>query len=181
MLMYGYDRDDIINISFSGSGIIYNLASMKEGFIKLQKLIPPNELGRFTDRDFDIAYANYIMLNDEVFCEFFQIIYNLYIGKDVFIIYTASENWAENIIESLLKLIQQRYGYNAVRIDSDDDYIYACNYCNFKFAPGYGLYNLDIDKDRFSALIESFRLATINENNPLGVLPYDLEGFIVHE
>ena len=181
MLMFGYDRDDILNISFAGTGIIYNLASMKEGFIKLHKLLPPNSLGRFTDRDFDIAYANYIMMNDEVFCEFFQIIYNLYIGKDVLIIYSQGEDWAENVLESLLKLIQQRYGYNSVRIDSDEDYIYARNKCNFSFAPGYGLYNLDIDKERFSVMMESYRLSTINDNNKFGELPYDLDGFIVKD
>lgn len=181
MLMFGYDRDDILNISFAGTGIIYNLASMKEGFIKLHKLLPPNSLGRFTDRDFDIAYANYIMMNDEVFCEFFQIIYNLYIGKDVLIIYSANQDWTENIMESLLKLIQQRYGYNAVRIDSDEDYIYARNNCNFSFAYGYGVYNLDQDKERFSKLIESYRLATITQDNPVGSIPYNLEGFIVYE
>lgn len=181
MLMYGYDRDDIINISFSGDGLIYNLASMREGFIKLNNLIPPNNIGVFTDRDFDIVYANYIMNNDAVFTEFFQIIYNLYIGKDVLIIYSPTYEWTENILESLLKLIQQRYGYNAVRIDSDEDYIYARNDCIFSFAPGYGIYNLDIDKDRFSYLIESYRLSTINNDNYTGYIPYNLEGFIVNE
>ena len=37
----------------------------------------------------------------------------------------TSEDWSENIVESLLKLIQQRYGYNAYRIDSYDDYQFA--------------------------------------------------------
>lgn len=157
MLMYGVGRDDILGIKFAGEGVIYNLTSLREGFNSLYLLIPPNDIGRFTDRDFDIAYANYIMNNDNVFCEFFQIIYNLYIGKDVFII-VSEENWSENILESLLKLIQQRYGYNAVRIDSDDDYIFARNNMTFDFAYGYGLYNLDQDKERFTYLIENFRI-----------------------
>ena len=66
-------------------------------------------------------------------------------------------------------------------IDSDEDYVYARNNCNPGFAPGYGIYNLDQDKERFSSMMESYRLATINENNPVGTLPYDLEGFIVYE
>lgn len=175
MLMYGYDRNDILSIDFAGEGLIYNLASMKEGFIRLPNLIPPNKIGHFVDRDFDIAYANYIMSNDTVFCEFFQIIYNLYIGKDVFIMYSQNEDWAENILESLLKLIQQRYGYNAVRIDSDEDYIYARNNVLSDFDKSYGLYNLDIDKERFTYLIENYRLSCD------GILPYNLEGFVVNE
>ena len=167
MLMYGVGRDDILNIGFAGTGVMYNLTSLREGFNTLRLLIPPNEIGRFTDRDFDIAYANYIMSNDNIFCEFFQIIYNLYLGYDVFIL-ASEEDWSENILESLLKLIQQRYGYNAVRIDSDDDYIFARNNMSFDFAPGYGLCNLDQDKERLSYLIETYRL------NNGGNLPYNI-------
>ena len=172
MLMYG--PASAADIKFGGKGVMYNLSSMREGFISLQALIPPNTIGRLTDREFDIAYANYIMSNDTLFCIFFQIVYNLYIGKDVFII-VSTEDWSENLLESLLKLIQQRYGYNAVKIDSDDDYIYARNNMFFNFAPGYGLYNLDQDKERFSHLIESFRLSHG------GILPYNIPWIIDEE
>ena len=175
MLMYGLDRDDILNIRFSGEGIVYNLSSYKEGFVSIKKLLPPNSLGAFSGRDFDIQYTNYIMNNDLVFAEFFQIIYNLYIGKNIFILYSDSD-WSENIMESLIKLIQQRYGYNAVRIDSDEDYIYAMNtHISDSFAQGYGLYNLDIDKERFAYII----LKYMAQNN--GVPPFGLEGFVVNE
>ena len=171
MLMYGPSSS--VNIRFGGTGIIYNLTSMKEGFVSLQGLIPPNSIGKLIDRDFDIAYANFIMYNDAVFATFFQIIYNLYIGKDVFII-VSSEDWSENLIESLLKLIQQRYGYNAVLILSDEDYNYAMTNMSFGFAPGYGVGNLDADKERFTRIIESYRL----ENHQI---PLNLEGFVVYE
>ena len=170
MLMYG--PASAADIKFGGKGVMYNLSSMREGFISLQALIPPNTIGRLTDREFDIAYANYIMSNDTLFCIFFQIIYNLYIGKDVFII-VSTEDWSENLLESLLKLIQQRYGYNSVLINTEADYLYAATSMNFGFAPGYGIYNLDQDKERFTTLIEQYRIA----NN--GALPLDLEGFVV--
>ena len=170
MLMYG--PASAADIKFGGKGVMYNLSSMREGFISLQALIPPNTIGRLTDREFDIAYANYIMSNDTLFCIFFQIIYNLYIGKDVFII-VSTEDWSENLLESLLKLIQQRYGYNGVLINTEADYLYAATSMNFGFAPGYGIYNLDQDKERFTTLIEQYRIA----NN--GSLPLDLEGFVV--
>ena len=67
MLMYGPPQST--NLTFSGKGVVYNLTSMKEGFVRLAALIPPNEFGRFTDRDFDILYADYIMGNDIIFCE----------------------------------------------------------------------------------------------------------------
>ena len=170
MLMYG--PASAADIKFGGKGVMYNLSSMREGFISLQALIPPNTIGRLTDREFDIAYANYIMSNDTLFCIFFQIVYNLYIGTDVFII-VSTEDWSENFLESLLKLIQQRYGYNAVLINTEADYLYAVTSMNFEFAPGYGIFNLDQDKERFTTLIEQYRIA----NN--GALPLDLEGFVV--
>lgn len=174
MLMYGLDTPEVISIKFTGKGVVFSLNSLREGFLRLPSLIPPNALGRFIDRDFDIAYMQYILLNDSVFVEFFQIIYNLYIGNDVFILYN-NEDWSENIMESLLKLIQQRYGYNAIMISSDEDYVYARNNTNNNFAPGYGIYNLDQDKERFTYLIESFRLA----HN--GAIPANLciDGFFV--
>ena len=73
----------------------------------------------------------------------------------------------------MLKLIQQRYGYNAVLITSDEDYIYAKNNCYSDFAPGYGLYNLDIDKERFTSIIVDCGL-----NNK--ALPFNIEGFDVN-
>ena len=151
MLMYG-------DAMFATGDIILNLTSLKEGYQRLTYLIPPNELGRFTGKDFDIVYMNYIMNNDIVFYEFFSIIYNLYLGKEVYII-VSNNDWSENLIESLAKLIQQRYGYNCTRINSMDDYIFACNskYVS-RFAPGYGILNLDTDKERYSFIYESNRL-----------------------
>ena len=145
MLMYG-KASTARTIGFEG--IIFNLTSMVEDYMPLRLLIPPNDLGRSTERDFDIAYANYIMNTDMAFVELFKIIYNLYMGVDVFLAVDDDQEWAENILESLLKLIQQRYGYNAIYIggtsgeDSLNDYIYAKNNLSGNFALGYGLYNL---------------------------------------
>ena len=169
MLIYGKNPVDYIDKT-----VVYNFSGLKEGYYNLSKLIPPNSLGRSTERDFDIAYMNYILASDEVFCEFFQIIYNLYIGNDVFII-KNDEDWSENIFESLIKLIQQRYGYNAIRVENDEDYIYSKNNCFTDFAPGYGLYNLDCDRERFISLVEKYRQFTG------GKMPFYVEGYFVNE
>lgn len=138
---------------------VFNLNSLKEGFPRFRFLLPPNELGRYIDRDFDIAYFNYIFQNDAVFMEFFSIIFELYTDNDVFVIVDESMDWSENISESLFKAIQQRYGYNAIRINSLDDYLWSKNSNTLpQFNPEWGLYNLDIDKERYSFLIESARL-----------------------
>ena len=147
MLFYG----DSSNIVMEAK--VFNLTSMKEGYPALSRLIPPNYIGLFTDREFDIQYANYIMSNDYIFFEFFTIIYSLYSGEDVYII-VSNEDWSENLIESLLKLIQQRYGYNGTRINCFYDYINIKNSKYFDtFAPGYGIQNLDMDKERYSIIL----------------------------
>lgn len=153
MLMYGEAR----NI-FEKDCIIFNLTSLVEGFPRLVYLIPPNTLGKLSGRDFDLAYASYVFENDLPFRDFFAIIYNLYIGNDVFIVVSDSD-WSENLIESLLKLIQQRYGYNANRIDSYEDYLYFCT-CksNSDFNPYFGIMNLDMDKERYAYILEAERL-----------------------
>lgn len=152
MLMYG--PSSCMNIRFAGEGVEYNFTSFKESGKRLSYLLP-NIQQISDDYEFDLAYAQYIMCNDSIFVEFFQIIYNLYIGKDVFIAVDQYENWAENVLESLLKLIQERYGYTAIKIESEDDYLFARNNFNSDFNPEYGLYNLDVDKERFFMLVSS--------------------------
>lgn len=138
---------------------VFNLNSMKEGYSRFKYLLPPNELGKYIDKDFDIAYFNYIFQNNNVFVEFFSIIYEIYTNNDVFIIVDESMDWSENIAESLFKVIQQRYGYNACRINSLDDHLWNMNSSSLpQFYPQWGIYNLDIDKQRYSILIEAARL-----------------------
>lgn len=124
---------------------IFNLSSFIEGYPKLD-LLPPNTLGASTDYQFDQLYAKSIMESDYLFKQMFYIIYTLYLGKDVYII-VSDDDWSENIVESLFKLIQQRYGYNATRINCFDDVV---NATPGEFTPGFGLFNLDQDLERFT-------------------------------
>ena len=150
--MYG-TSDNIID-----GAIIYNLTSLREGYQRFQFLIPPNTIGYLTNREFDIAYYQYIMNNDIVFGEFFQIISALYNGNNVYIIISEND-WSENLVESLMKVIQQRYGYNAGKINCYDDYLFMMNnkyYSEFDYR--FGLGNLDSDKERYAILVEGSRI-----------------------
>lgn len=150
MLIYG----NSFNIISNSETAVFNLTSYREDIPKLDLLLPPREIGHFIDRDFDIAYMNYILGNDRVFYQFFgSIIMNLYLGFDVYLA-ISDEDWSINLVESLLKLIQQRYGYNALRINDVNDYNAAIESGNFtsRFDIDYGLANLDLDKNRYSLL-----------------------------
>lgn len=141
MLLYG----NVANIKTDS--YVFNLTSFVEGYNRL-RIIPPNNLGASSDYEFDQLYANWIFGNDSIFFDFFTIINILYCGFDVYLI-VSDDMWSENILESLLKLIQQRYGYNATKINCFDDLVYADP---GEFNPGYGLFNLDQDLERFSYL-----------------------------
>ena len=164
MLMYGTSM--AIPIVDVGKTMIYSITSLNESLPVLH-LIPPNQLGYLVDYDFDVAYFNWIINDKAAFYDFFTIVNHLYLGQDVLLVF-SNDLWSENLAESILKLIQERYGYNGVLITSIDDYIQA-NHMDFNFNREWGLYNLDQDKQRFGYQCESMRLAN-------GGKPYMEEG-----
>lgn len=127
--------------------LILNLSSLAEGFQRVH-LVPSVTAAYNNDKEFDIAYANYIFSNDNVFMEFMKIIYPLYFGHDVFLLVSRNENSHDIITESLCKLIQQRYGYNYQLLNNKDDIDYYDD-SDFSF---YGIQTLDIDKERMTYL-----------------------------
>ena len=152
MLMYGelhavdyvIDRNNIA---------IYNITSLSEKYKRIP-LIPPNSLGANSEYEFDIKYMNWILGNDNNFCSLMTIINDL-VNRDVFLL-ISNDNWSKILIESLLKLIQQRYGINAVYIDTEDDLLYA-EESGFS---DYGVLNLDEDRTRYMNLYEQYAIAT---------------------
>ena len=155
MLMYGPSR--CLQYIDTSSFKVLNLTGMIEGFDSIQALIPPQTLGKFSTYEFDVNYYNYIMENDGVFILFFRIIQFLYSGKDVYII-SDEQEWCESLIESLLKIIQQRYGYNAYPVSSDEDVLYALQRDESYFNSSYGLANLDVDKTRYQYIVNNINL-----------------------
>ncbi len=125
---------------------VYNLSSLLEGYPKLNIL--PYSVRYSDEKEFDLDYALYILNHDNVFFDMMRIIYNLYIGNDVYLLVTIDQ-FSEIVTESLLKFIQQRYGYIGNRVNEPEDLM--------TLVPGdftlFGVFNLDQDKERFSFLI----------------------------
>lgn len=126
---------------------VFNFYSLKEGFIELN-LIPDNNLGAINEYDFDLKYVAWIFNDDMRFMQFFTVIQELFNGRDVFIVYDHIMNrlWEDNMMESLLKLIQTRYGIIPCEIKSFEDYDTAHD-SDIRY--GYGLMNFDQDANRF--------------------------------
>lgn len=124
---------------------VFNFTSLLEGVPRLFNLVPPFNMA-YDAKDFDIMYYNYIMNNDNVFCELMSIMSNLYEDNNV-IILIGNED--EFVSESLQKLIQERYGIIAYRIEDIDD-IPTVDKTEFDIN---GVFNIDQDMDRYSILL----------------------------
>lgn len=148
MLLYGTAIAANLVVD-SNKVMVYNLTSMSEAYSRSNlNIIPPNNLGSQSEYEFDVKYMNWIFQNDSIFVEFMKIIDNLYKGVDVFLV-MSDNDWSETLVESLLKLIQQRYGINATHIETMEDLFYVEE---SNFVEGYGIANLDMDMDRYTYL-----------------------------
>jgi hypothetical protein len=62
--------------------------------------------------EFDMSYANYILTNDNAFQDFMEILMSMYYNEDVFVLTDLDSPPVVSMCESIIKLIQQRYGFN---------------------------------------------------------------------
>lgn len=114
-------------IIFGNNNIVPYLLVDKERYFVLNFFNPTN-LGTRLDRlwapdiilqtcplesvEFDRSYANYILTNDDAFQDFMEILMSMYYNEDVFILTDLDSPPVVSMCESIIKLIQQRYGYN---------------------------------------------------------------------
>lgn len=137
---------------------LYNMSSAINRGVMLSNLTPPPMVGANTldyddEKSFDIMYANYLLGNDAAFVQMFSIINNLYLGGSS-IILVGDGKYKDVLTDSLIKFIQQRYGLSPIRIinEIEDWYSYEEDY-KFNLI---GVYNLDVDKERFTMLTTDF-------------------------
>lgn len=127
--------------------VLLNYSSYIEGIERIN-LIPSVYGYDRTSVEFDKFYFSFIYDNDDNFMEFSKIFMSLYYGKDVVLLATRDESIFDDILESLLKLIQQRFGITASYVENIED-ISCVEDVEFSVQ---GLFNLDIDKERFISL-----------------------------
>ncbi len=142
--------------------IIINMSSATMGFTILDSLMPLVCIDP-ESKDFDIMYMQYLLSDEAAFKQLMLIIYNLYLGKNVFIM-IGETDVKYMIAESLIKLILERYGYVGYIVNEASD-VEFLNEGSFTIQ---GLYNLDIDKERFSPIL----LEMEKSNNPTNIEGY---------
>ena len=136
---------------------IVNFSSLYEyANNSLVGLIPPNNLGAVSEYDFDVKYMNYILENDHIFVIFMSFVINIFNGIDYYLIIDDRSDWSIMLIESLMKLLQQRYGLNGYYLRDINDYDTSID---TQFNSQYGLMNYDMDKERYLYLYEVHRIS----------------------
>ena len=126
--------------------MVYNFSSITEKYPILD-ILPRKRFDIDDSQQFDISFANYIMSHDYRFCQFFEIILGLYCSFNVFVLVSKNE-FFDILNESLMKLIQQRYGYIVNEINTVED-LDCLVEGSFSIQ---GLYNLDLDNKRYLSL-----------------------------
>ena len=117
---------------------------------------------QFVELPLDMAYSNYIFNNDAAFLDLIGLIEQMYVfNKDVYILVHHDNPYREELTEALIKIIQERYGYNCYIANEPDDINYISG--NDSFSP-YMINILDSDLERYKQIL-------IQQ----GVLSYDKE------
>lgn len=133
--------------------VILNLSSLYSGYRNITplitKLAPINNTGmnmpNFVDSvNFDMQYAEAILNTPELFCCFMEILRPAYEGE-VTCVLVQRDPYRDAVMESIIKLIQQRYGINCWIIESKED----IDLVRLQFGTANGLLTLDQDIHRY--------------------------------
>lgn len=160
MIVFGSKKNLVLNEKVNkfveeDSMNIFNLFSIVEKGDKLHGLIPPFPASFYDSEDekqFDIAYASYILGDDKAFLDLMKIVYPEYEKSSENVlsyILIDEDEIRTTILESLIKLIQERYGLSCNIIHEPEDWE-TVESSEFDIT---GLYNIDQDKERYSLLI----------------------------
>lgn len=139
--------------------VAFNLSSYFNDYPTLNLLVPSPQFisedllnGDCTTPEFDMSYHNFILNNDEAFLQFMNIMIPVFSNPDVLVqILINVSNFRDVITESLIKFIQQRYGYNSYLVYNLDDFV--CVEESDMSVPG--LFAMDQDLQRWQMMIGS--------------------------
>lgn len=134
MIIFTPIRDfpvDVLQSKNIGQVVKYNLSHYYAEMPMLNWLVPSNQFisediltGDCATTEFDQAYHNFILSNDIAFNQFMSIIVPVYMDPSTMVhIAIMYNDYTIAFVESLIKLIQQRYGYNSYFINDIEDFL----------------------------------------------------------
>ena len=157
----GYTQMQVLNFTSLYSGYPTLLALTTNMYSMNQSGLPTNIYVETVE--FDYQYANAIFNNDQMFEAFMSIMIPVYEGINT-ILLVQRDPYRDCLMESLIKLVQQRYGYNSWIVEDIDD-IECLREPTFN---PYGIMALDADIRRYDALYNCGRVSS-RIINPINV------------
>lgn len=138
---------------------VFNLCSFNESIQRVDIIPPLDLLKNGNVENIDFILSDYIFNNDAIFFEFMvKVIIPLYSQQIVILLGNIEYDFYDICIESLLKIIQTRYGISGVIINDLSDIDMVSKNLLFGRDSEFtiqGLMNLDIDKDRYSNIFST--------------------------
>ena len=163
-------------IVFGGNGLIEEMAmdnSMttpkwaKLNFMNIVQLgenlnlFPPGQMLQFMNGinngietvEFDRLYAEYLLGDNVAFVNFMKILMAEYFHTQVFVLYDDTNPVIEGLVESIIKLIQARYGSNPIVVHTSEDLYFLPDEEGMSRD---GVQTFMGDKERFTLLTTDF-------------------------
>lgn len=143
------------------NGVIININANVQGFYQLCLTPDLKMLGGINvfSQEFDDWYVYQLLNNDSLFMNFITLVSHLRNGKDVILLMYNKSEVFDAMNESLLKLIQIRYGYNYQVLDETCNIDYYDQSC---FSTP-GIVQFDQDYQRYQSLLIKYGLLNTNE------------------
>ena len=146
MLLFGDHTTMPLEMDIQTVGFL----TLKEGLPRIELEFPMN-VATSDESEYDMRFAQFILNDDRAFIELMSLMFPLYDNRDIYVTMTKDGGYFEYVAESLGKFIQQRYGYTYAVINENSDYDHL-NRNSFTFNIN-GLYNFDLDKQRYTELM----------------------------
>lgn len=156
---YGLYGSRIVTLNLSSPyKCQYDITSM---ITRINQIMRTNgytiDLSYLDTPEFDTSYYNMIINDTELFYNFMRIMVHEF--EDILVlVYVSTNAFAESITESIIKLIQQRYGKNAWKVTDIED-VYAINMSE-TFTP-QGIQVLDEDIKRINMAVYAGKVPPI--------------------
>ena len=132
------------------NSVIYNLNANTTQF-NMIRLMPPQGMNT-ASLEFDQYYINLILSDNNYFIQFMNIIIPLRDGKDVYILAYNEDTVFNPITETLMKFIQQRYGYDYQEVHYMED----INMMDLSSFTTPGIIQFDEDFNRYEQLMSIY-------------------------
>lgn len=135
---------------------VYNFMCLTNIGRYVNDMFPPKQMLEFFrnadmgSSEFDTHYANYILSEENAFVAFMDVMMGQYYGGNAFVLYDDNSPLVENLVDSISKLIELRYGLVPKIVHDEMDLMFLDDDSGMS-PQGYEVFMMD--KERYTMLV----------------------------